>query len=366
MTARKTHSVSGLALIIGASLALSACQQKDAAPAQPVAEVGIVTLKPENVSLTTELPGRTTPYLVAEVRPQVGGILLRRLFEEGSNVKAGQPLYQINPAPFQATLAKAQASLTSARLLSERYDRLIKDQAISQQDSDDARSQYLQAKAAVQSARIDLDFTRITAPISGRIGRSAFTQGALVTANQADALATIQQLDPIYVDIVQPSTAILDLREALASGRLKRTGDNQAEVRLRLENGKDYPHPGKLKFSEVSVDAGTGSVTLRAEFPNPEGILLPGMFVHAQLQQGVRNGAILVPQRGVTRDTSGQATALVVDTDGKAQLRDVTVERSIGSRWLISSGLKAGDRVIVDGVQNVQPGARVKAVAAKI
>lgn len=346
--------------------ALSACgQQEQPAAANRVPEVGVVTIKAEDITLSAELPGRTAPYMVAEVRPQVGGILQRRLFEEGSDVRAGQPLYQINPAPFRATLARTQASLTSAKLLSERYDRLIKDNAVSQQERDDARSQYLQARASVDAAQIDLGFTRITAPISGRIGRSSFTQGALVTASQADALAVIQQLDPIYVDIVQPSTALLALREDLASGRLKKTGEGQAEVRLKLENGQAYPLAGRLKFSEVSVDQGTGAVTLRAQFPNPDGVLLPGMFVHAELQQGVRAGALLVPQRGVSRDAAGQATAMVVGPDGKAQVRKITVERTVGSRALVTEGLKAGDRVIVDGGQNVQPGASVKAVAAK-
>ncbi|MDF0545574.1 efflux RND transporter periplasmic adaptor subunit [Sphingobium sp. H39-3-25] len=344
-------------------MTLSACgadEPQGTANAAP--EVVVLKVKSEAVSLATALPGRTNPYLVAEVRPQVGGILLRRLFEEGSNVRAGQPLYQINPAPFRATLASAQATLTSSQLLSKRYDRLIKSEAISQQERDDARAKYLAAKAAVDAARIDLEFTRITAPISGRIGRSTFTQGALVTGNQAQPLATVQQLDPIFVDIVQPSTALLKLRGDLASGRLVRSGDNQAKVSLKLENGKVYDHLGTLKFSEVSVDTGTGAVTLRAIFPNPDGILLPGMFVHAELQQGVRQGALLVPQRGIARDAAGQASALVVGSDNKAQQRKITVEQSIGSRSLVSSGLRPGDRVIVDGGQNVKPGAPVKVV----
>jgi membrane fusion protein, multidrug efflux system len=347
-------------------LALSACHSggSDQMPPSGPPEVGVVTVQPQDVAMSSELPGRTTPYLIAEVRPQVGGILLKRLFKEGSEVKAGQPLYQIDPATYRATLDSAQASLESARLLSERYDRLIEKHAISQQDRDDARSRYLEAKAAVDTARINLGYTLITAPISGRIGRSSVTQGALLTANQATALATVQQLDPIYVDIVQPSTALLKLREELASGQLKHADDGQVEVQLQLENGKPYAHPGKLQFSEVSVDEGTGAVTLRAVFPNPDGLLLPGMFVRAKLQEGVRSAALLVPQRGVTHDSAGQATALVVGADGKAQLRKLTVERSIGARWLVSGGLTAGDRVIVDGVQNVQPGAQVKAVAA--
>ncbi|VFR31092.1 RND efflux system, membrane fusion protein CmeA [plant metagenome] len=324
----------------------------------------MVTLQAENVALSAELPGRTTPYLIAEVRPQVSGILLTRLFEEGSEVQAGQPLYQIDPAPYRATLTRAEAALEQAKLLFERYERLVQSKAISQQDYDDARSQYRQVQAAAETARIDVGYTRITAPISGRIGRSSVTQGALLTASQTTALATVQQLDPIYVDIVQPSTAILKLKENLASGRLKSAGDGQAEVQLQLENGQPYPHAGKLQFSEVSVDEGTGAVTLRAVLPNPDGLLLPGMFVRAQLQEGVRDQALLVPQRGITRNPTGQATALVVGADNKAELREVTVERTVGDRWLVGAGLKPGDRVIVDGLQNVQPGAPVKAVPA--
>nr|WP_280632105.1 efflux RND transporter periplasmic adaptor subunit [Xanthomonas citri] len=324
--------------------------------------MGVIQLAPQPLLLSTELPGRTTAYLVAEVRPQVTGILLERRFQEGSEVKAGQVLYQINPAPFRATLSRAEASLESAKLLADRYDRLIETRAISQQERDDARSQYLQASAAAESARIDLDFTRITAPISGRIGRSSVTQGALVTANQADALATVQKLDPIYVDVVQPSTTLLQLRQDLASGRLKSAGEGQAEIHLKLENGQDYAHAGKLQFSEVSVDPGTGAVTLRAVFPNPDGVLLPGMFVRAQLQEGRRDDALLVPQRGVTRDSQGKAVALVVDAKNIVQQRALVTERSVDGQWLIGSGLAAGDRVIVDGVQRARPGAEVKPV----
>lgn len=341
-------------------LALAGCKQQAAPPPAVEPEVAVVTVVAADVELSTQLPGRTTPYLVAEVRPQVGGILLQRLFQEGSSVRAGQVLYQIDPAPFRAAVVRAEASYESARLLAERYERLIKSRAISQQEYDDARSQYLQAKAALETARIDLGYTRITAPISGRIGRSSVTQGALVTANQASALATVQQLDPIYVDITQPSTAILRLKEDLASGRLKSAGRGQAEVSLELENGRPYEHVGRLQFSEVSVDQGTGAVTLRAIFPNPDGKLLPGMFVRARLQEGIRSQALLVPQRGVTRDPSGQATALVVDAEDKVELRQVTVERSVGSRWLVSAGLEPGDQVIVDGVQKVRPGAKVR------
>lgn len=348
------------------ALTLSACGAGDTETptSHRPAEVGVITVQPKALSLTTELPGRTTPYAIAEIRPQVGGILVKRQFEEGSDVKAGQPLYQIDPAPYRAALAKAEASLVSAQRLSKRYDLLIQKNAISQQERDDARSQYLQARATADSARIDLGYTNIVAPISGRIGRSSVTQGALMTANQSDALATVQQLDPIYVDVVQPSTSLLRLKEELASGRLKSAGDGQVEARLQLENGKPYAHAGKLQFSEVTVDPGTGAVTLRAVFPNPDGLLLPGMFVRTQLQEGVRSDALLVPQRGVTRDRSGQAIALVVGDDGIAQQRMVTIERTVGTDWLISAGLNPGDKVIVDGVQNVRPGGKVVAVPA--
>lgn len=329
-------------------------------PPQGPTQVGAITLHTQDVVLSEELPGRTTPYLVAEVRPQVGGILKKRLFDEGTDVKQGQPLYQIDAAPYKATLAKAEASLASAKLLAERYELLIQRKAISQQDYDDAKSQYLQAKATADSARIDVGYTLITSPISGRIGRSSVTQGALLTANQADALATVRQLDPIYVDITQSSSAMLNLREDLASGRLKSV-EGTITVGLTLENGKSYPHKGKLQFSEVEVDQGTGAVTLRAVFPNPDGILLPGMFVRTQLEQGVRQQALLVPQRGVTRDTSGQATALVIGDGSKAELRQVTVDRTVGTNWLVSAGLQPGDKLIVDGTQNVQPGAQVVA-----
>ncbi|EBI0102583.1 efflux RND transporter periplasmic adaptor subunit [Salmonella enterica subsp. enterica serovar Typhimurium] len=354
------------ALVTSLALMLSACDadNTDATSSPPVPEVGVVTVQPEAVALTTELPGRTTPYMIAEVRPQVGGILLKRNFEEGSEVEAGQPLYQIDPAPYRAALAKAEASLASAKRLSERYDLLIQKNAISQQERDDARSQYLQARATVDSARIDLGYTTIRSPISGRIGRSYVTQGALMTANQSTALATVQQLDPIYVDVVQPSTSLLRLKEDLASGRLKSIGGDQVEARLQLENGKPYAHAGKLQFSEVTVDPGTGAVTLRAVFPNPDGLLLPGMFVRTQLQEGIRSDALLVPQRGVTRDRSGQAIALVVGDDGVAQQREVIIERTVGTDWLISAGLNPGDKVIIDGVQNVRHGTKVVAVPA--
>ncbi|WP_229518759.1 efflux RND transporter periplasmic adaptor subunit [Pantoea agglomerans] len=348
------------------TLLLAGCDRSSAMPPAPSNEVGVITLKNEDVTLTTELSGRTSAFLVAEIRPQVSGILKQRLFEEGSVVKAGQPLYQIDPASYRATLSKQEAALQSAKLLAQRYERLIKYGAISRQDADDARSTWLQAQASVDAAKIDLGYTTITAPISGRIGRSSVTQGALLTANQTDAIATIQQLDPIYVDIPQSSTALLKLQEELSAGLLSSGEAQQTDVRLRLDTGKDYAYPGRLKFSEVTVDEATDSVIIRAQFPNPDGRLLPGMFVRARIQDGVRKGVILVPQRGLTRDSEGGATVLVVEKNNKAALRKVITERLVGNQWVVSEGLKAGDRVIVDGRQNVQPGQEVKAIPAVI
>ncbi|CAI2032576.1 efflux RND transporter periplasmic adaptor subunit [Serratia proteamaculans] len=361
MVAKSPSAGKSAALLMSICFALTACEKAPSSSSDvPLTEVGVVTVKPKSVQLSAEFPGRTNAFLIAEVRPQVSGVLLKREFREGSNVSAGQVLYQIDPAPYRATLARAEASLGSAKLLFERYQRLVQTHAISQQQRDDARSQYLQAKAVVESARIDLNYTRIAAPISGHIGRSTVTQGALVTASQTTALATIQQLDPIYVDITQPATTLLELKENLASGQLKSAGKGQAEIRVMLDNGRTYPHPGTLQFSEVSVDESTGAVTLRAVVPNPEGILLPGMFVRAQLQEGVSEQALLIPQRSVTRDTQGKANALILDDEDRVLQRSLVTERSIDGQWLIRDGLHAGDRVIVDGIQKVQPGMQVK------
>lgn len=361
MVAKSPSAGKSAALLISICFALTACEKAPSSSSDvPLTEVGVVTVKPKSVQLSSEFPGRTNAFLIAEVRPQVSGVLLKREFREGSNVSAGQVLYQIDPAPYRATLARAEASLGSAKLLFERYQRLVQTHAISQQQRDDARSQYLQAKAVVESARIDLNYTRIAAPISGHIGRSTVTQGALVTASQTTALATIQQLDPIYVDITQPATTLLELKENLTSGQLKSAGKGQAEIRVMLDNGRTYPHPGTLQFSEVSVDESTGAVTLRAVVPNPEGILLPGMFVRAQLQEGVSEQALLIPQRSVTRDTQGKANALILDDEDRVLQRSLVTERSIDGQWLIRDGLHVGDRVIVDGIQKVQPGMQVK------
>lgn len=328
-------------------------------------EVGIVTLEAQTVTLNTELPGRTNAFRIAEVRPQVNGIILKRLFKEGSDVKAGQQLYQIDPATYEADYQSAQANLASTQEQAQRYKLLVADQAVSKQQYADANAAYLQSKAAVEQARINLRYTKVLSPISGRIGRSAVTEGALVTNGQANAMATVQQLDPIYVDVTQPSTALLRLRRELASGQLERAGDNAAKVSLKLEDGSQYPLEGRLEFSEVSVDEGTGSVTIRAVFPNPNNELLPGMFVHAQLQEGVKQKAILAPQQGVTRDLKGQATALVVNAQNKVELRVIKADRVIGDKWLVTEGLNAGDKIITEGLQFVQPGVEVKTVPAK-
>lgn len=347
------------ALLVAIS-ALSGCGKSEAPPPAQTPEVGIVTLEAQTVTLNTELPGRTNAFRIAEVRPQVNGIILKRLFKEGSDVKAGQQLYQIDPATYEADYQSAQANLASTQEQAQRYKLLVADQAVSKQQYADANAAYLQSKAAVEQARINLRYTKVLSPISGRIGRSAVTEGALVTNGQANAMATVQQLDPIYVDVTQPSTALLRLRRELASGQLERAGDNAAKVSLKLEDGSQYPLEGRLEFSEVSVDEGTGSVTIRAVFPNPNNELLPGMFVHAQLQEGVKQKAILAPQQGVTRDLKGQATALVVNAQNKVELRVIKADRVIGDKWLVTEGLNAGDKIITEGLQFVQPGVEVK------
>lgn len=366
-----------IATFLAAGLTLSGCgKKKPAAPPSGPPEVGFVTVKPERVALTSELPGRTAPELSAEVRPQVGGIIQKRLFTEGTDVKAGQILYQIDPAAYQAAYASARASearaeanLFPARLKEGRYKDLVKIKAVSQQDHDDAYAALRQAeadvasaKAAVETARINLAYTRITAPISGRIGRSTVTDGALVTASQSAALATIQKFSSMYVDVTQSSSELLKLKQNLASGLLKNGGASQARVKLLLEDGSAYPLPGILKFSEVTVDPSTGSITLRAIFPNPRQILLPGMFVRAILEEGVSPEAILVPQRGVSRNPKGDATVMVVGAEEKVEPRVIKVVRTVGDSWLVSEGLKAGDRVILEGLQKARPGTVVKAV----
>jgi membrane fusion protein (multidrug efflux system) len=365
--------------ILAISMLLSGCGKQNSAGQAPPAgppEVGVVTIQPQRVALTTELPGRTTPLLIAEVRPQVGGIIQKRLFSEGSDVKTGQILYQIDPATYQAAFAsakaaqaRAEANLFAVRLKAERYRDLVGIKAVSQQDNDDAQAMFKQAeadvastKAAVETARINLDYTKVTAPISGRIGRSTVTDGALVTAGQPAALATIQQLSSMYVDVTQTSADLLKLKQNLASGLMKKGGAAQAQVKLLLEDGSAYPLPGTLKFSEVTVDQSTGSITLRAIFPNPKQTLLPGMFVRAILEEGVNENAILIPQRGVTRNPKGEAMVMAVGAEEKVEPRLIKVVRTVGDNWLVSEGLKTGDRVIVEGLQKARPGNPVKAV----
>ncbi|EHY77633.1 MULTISPECIES: efflux RND transporter periplasmic adaptor subunit [Stutzerimonas stutzeri subgroup] len=343
---------------------LAGCQEEAAPPAQQKPQVGVVTLQAEPFAVTTDLPGRTSAYRIAEVRPQVNGIIQKRLFTEGSDVKAGQQLYQIDASVYEATLKSAQASLASSKSLADRYADLVKDQAVSKQAYDEARAASLQAEAELERARIDVRYTKVLAPISGRIGRSAVTEGALVSNGQAQELATIQQLDPIYVDVTQPARDLLALRRDLAEGRLQKAGENAAKVTLMLEDGSDYGHEGKLEFSEVTVDPGTGSVTLRAVFPNPDKVLLPGMFVHAQLVAGMKSEAILVPQQGVTRNAKGEPTAMVVNAENKVELRQIKTERAVGNRWLVGDGLQPGDRVITEGLQFIQPGIEVEVSSA--
>lgn len=350
--------------ILAVAVFLAGCQEEAAPPAQQKPTVGVVTLQAEPFAVTTELPGRTRAYRIAEVRPQVNGIIQKRLFTEGSEVKAGQQLYQIDAAVYEATLKSAQASLASSKSLADRYAELVKDQAVSKQAYDEARAASLQAEAELERARIDLRYTKVLAPISGRIGRSAVTEGALVSNGQAQELATIQQLDPIYVDVTQPARDLLALRRDLADGRLQKAGENAAKVTLKLEDGSDYGHEGKLEFSEVTVDPGTGSVTLRAVFPNPDKVLLPGMFVHAQLVAGLKSEAILVPQQGVTRNARGEPSAMVVNAENKVELRRIKTERAVGNRWLVGEGLQPGDRVITEGLQFIQPGVEVDAAPA--
>jgi membrane fusion protein (multidrug efflux system) len=366
-----------IAATLIAGLSLAGCSKpKSAPPPSGPPEVGIIVVKPEKVTLTTQLSGRTVPLLIAEVRPQVSGIILKRLFTEGSDVKAGQVLYQIDPAVYRAAYAsakaaeaRAEATLFSVRLKAGRYQDLVKINAVSRQDNDDVQAALKQAeadvastKAAVETARINLAYTKVTAPISGRISRSTVTDGALVTASQPAALATIQNLSSMYVDVTQSTAELLKLKQNLANGVMKKGDSAQAPVKLLLEDGSQYPLSGLLKFSEVTVDQSTGSVTLRAVFPNPKQTLLPGMFVRAILEEGVNENAILIPQRGVTRNQKGEAVVMVVGAEDKVEPRPITVVRTVGDTWLVSDGLKAGDRVILEGFQKARPGTPVKTV----
>lgn len=362
--------------LIAVALAVSACggSAPPAAGQMPPPEVTVVTLKSSDVTLSRELTGRVTPSLIAEVRPQVSGIVQKRLFTEGGSVRAGQALYQIDNTAFlsdrnaaAAQVVRAQAALTTASLKAKRSAELAKTLAISKQDNDNAQAALRQAQAelraaqaGVQGANVPLGFTRVRAPISGKIGRSTVTAGALVSAGQPAALATIQQLDPMYVDLNQSSAELLQLRREVAAGNLAST--DQVPVDIVLEDGSRYPHSGRMSFAETTVDPTTGSFVVRVVVPNPDQLLLPGMYVRAVLANGVRRNAVLVPQQGVSRDPKGQATAMVVDAEGKAALRQVTVSRTVGASWLVEDGLKPGDKVIVEGLQKIRPGAPVKAV----
>jgi len=402
------------ALVAAASL--PGCERPQGRPPMPVPEVAVVSVQPQPIMLTSELPGRTAAFLVAEIRPQVNGLIQKRYFTEGSQVKAGELLYQIDPAPYQAAYDNAAASRTSMQQAAERaraglaasvaalkrheavlklattnrdrYEKLLKKDAVSAMERDQAvadvdvadaalrvaeaqidsdrqsvqvaEAAIKQAEAAMETARINLGYTKIAAPISGRIGRSNVTEGAIVTAYQMVALATIQQFDPIYVDVPQSTVELNRLKRALANGRLKENGTDR--VKIVLEDGTAYAHEGSLKFRDVTVDPTTGSVILRIVVPNPEGMLLPNMFVQAIIEEGVRDQAILVPQQAVSRDPKGNPLMLVVDREGKVEQREVTTERALGDKWLVASGLAAGDRVIVEGVQRVRPGVPVKVV----
>jgi membrane fusion protein (multidrug efflux system) len=341
------------ALAVAGAVALSGCgKQGGPPPKMPPQQVGILTVTEQAVPLVSVLPGRTSPFAVSEVRPQVSGLILKRLFVEGSSVKAGQVLYQIDPAPYQAAYDSAAATVNSTHAKAERYAALLKQNAISAQDADDAQAAYKLAAANAQAARINLNYTRITAPISGRIGASSVTVGALVTAQQATALATISTLDPIYVDIDQSSSELLALERQIHAGD---AGATTAPVSLTLDDGTPYAHPGKLQFTDVTVDPTTGAVKLRALFPNPEGLLLPGLYVRATVTQGIDQHGILVPQSAVSHDAKGDPYVLTVDAKNIARLTPVKTGRAVASDWQILSGLKAGDKVIVDGLAKVQP-----------
>ena len=330
----------------------------------PPASVGYVTIAEQPVALTVELPGRTNPTAVSEIRPQISGIVQKRLFKEGSTVKQGQPLYQIDPAPYRAVYDSALATLASTKVKAERYARLLKENAIAPQDADDARAAYLQAKANADAARINLNYTRISSPITGRIGASTVTEGALVTAQQATALTTVSTLDPIYVDVDQSSTELVALKRAVEAGTVHSDGPLIAEVTLKLDDGSSYPTKGKLQFTDVTVDPATGAVQLRAIFPNPQGILLPGLYVRAVVNEGTDPHGILVPQNAIGHNQKGEPTALVVDDKNFARLKLLKTGRAIDGNWQVLEGLKPGDKVITEGLAKVMPDMPVNAQPA--
>ena len=376
MTRRARAPLAATLSLFSVASFLAACGKPPMGPppgAQGTPQVSTVVVQPQNVVLTTELPGRTSAVLVADVRPQVTGIMKARSFVEGGMVRAGEMLYQIDPATYQAALESAQAALAKAeanqystRLKAERYSELIAIKDVSQQDADDATAALQQAnaevasaRAAVKTAHIDLDYTRVGSPITGRIGKSAVTPGALVTANQTSALATVQQLDPMYVDVTQSSNTVLKLKRAIAQGKV---AGGTAKVQLVFEDGTVYRSEGKLQFSDVTVDPNTGAVTLRAIFPNPKGELLPGLYVRAVIEEGTIEQALLIPQQAVTRDARGMPQAYIVDNSNKLQLRELHTERAIGDQWLVTQGLQAGDTLVVSGQQKAQPGVLVEAM----
>ncbi|MDE1474442.1 efflux RND transporter periplasmic adaptor subunit [Xenorhabdus bovienii] len=376
---RKNRGVLPLAtlLVLSGSFILSGCNDnknsQQGAAGEHASEVGIVTLKAEPLTVITELPGRTSAYRVAEVRPQVSGIILKRNYKEGSDIAAGESLYQIDPATYQADYNKALANLSRvqanekvSRLTVDRYKSLLGTQYVSKQEFDKANSEHAQAaaevlstKAALESTKINLAYTKVTSPISGRAGKSTVTEGALVSGGQSTALTTVQQLDPIYVDITQSSDDYLRLKNEIARGTVHKDG-GKTKTRLITDTGKEYSQEGYLEFSDITVDETTGSITMRAVFPNPNEELLPGMFVRTKLEEGVRQNAILVPQQAITRTPRGQATTLIVDKDNKVELRSINAVQAIGNKWLVTEGLKAGDRVIVTGLQKIAPGVTVK------
>jgi membrane fusion protein (multidrug efflux system) len=372
-TSRRSAGVLCAALLIF----ISGCDKKTPPPAPPPAQVGFITIKPQPVSWTTQLPGRTVAEMTADVRPQVSGLILKRLFTEGDEVTAGQQLYQIDPATYQAsydtalaTLAYDQAALTTARIKAQRYKPLAAAQAISKQDYDDAAASAAEAvanvasaRAGVEQAQINLNYTKVLSPISGHIGASSVTPGALVTASQATVLATVTQLDPIYVDVEEPSTMRLQLQQGFVNGNLKKDASGDVPVRLQLEDGSMYNLTGALQFTEVTVDESTGTVLLRATFANPDHFLLPGMYVHAVLSQGVHQNGIVVPQQAVSRNTHGDATVLLVGPGNKVVLQVIQTGAAVDNQWVVTGGLQAGDRVIVDGLTGLDPGATVTPAA---
>jgi membrane fusion protein (multidrug efflux system) len=379
MSVYQTLCGSCVAVVVAAAALVAGCNSQSGPPpgARPPPQVSVVTLKPQAITLTRDLPGRVSAFLVAEVRPQVSGIIKRRLFTEGGTVKAGQPLYELDDAIYRAqynsaraTLQKAQATQEGARLTANRAAEMVKIDAVSAQDNDNAVAALAQAQAdvaagqaALDSSAVNLAYAHIVSPITGRIGKSSITQGALVTAEQSAALATVQQLDPIYIDVNQSSSEWLQLKQDIDAGRVQ-AGASGAPTKVVLENGTPYPTEGTLQFSDVTVDPSTGNFLLRVVVANPNQLLMPGMYVRAIVGEGVRPQGLLVPQRGITRDAKGGATALVVGADGKVTVHDVKVSRTIGDQWVVEDGLASGDRVVVEGLQKVQPGMPVTASEA--